>query len=389
MISFDNTEVAFASKTDKDLQWSYRLFKLIEKPWKVKFGKFATNASFALRLPVKGMIRKTIFKQFCGGENIEDCQVKIDLLDKYGIGTILDYSVEGKTSDADLDFTRDEIIRTVHMARDNSAIPFSVFKPTGIARIDLLERANDVSAKLNEKDQADLDAVIGRIDSICKAAYDEGVPLFIDAEDSWYQDIIDRIVNQMMAKYNKEKVVVYNTLQMYRHDRLDFLKKTYEEAVSGGYFVGIKLVRGAYMEKERERAAEKGYKDPIQPDKAATDRDYDLAIAFMVEHIDRFAICAGTHNEESSAKLVKLMEDKGIGKDDKRVYFAQLLGMSDHISFNLSNAGFNVAKYVPYGPIKEVMPYLIRRAEENTSVAGQMGRELSLIIKEKKRRKLN
>lgn len=387
MISFDNTEIAFASKSDKDLQWSYRLFKMIEKPWMVKLGKWMTKIAFALHLPVKGVIRRTIFKQFCGGEFIKDCEDKIEQLHKYGVGTILDYSVEGKTSDEDLDRTRDEIIKTIHKARDTEAIPFSVFKPTGIARVDILERANDPNTVLSESDRNHIAAVEARIESICRAAYDAGVPLFIDAEDSWYQDIIDRMVNKMMARFNKEKVFVYNTLQMYRHDRLDFLKTTYLEGMDGGYKVGIKLVRGAYMEKERERAEEMDYEDPIQPNKEATDRDYDLALTFMVEHIEHFAICAGTHNEKSSEHLVKLMADFKIAKDDSRVYFAQLLGMSDHISFNLAHAGYNVAKYVPYGPIKEVMPYLIRRAEENTSVAGQMGRELGLIIKEKKRRK--
>ncbi len=387
MISFDNTEIAFAGKSDSDLQWSYRLFKMIGKPWLVKFGKVATNAAFALHLPVKGMIKKTIFKQFCGGETIADCNGKIAALNQYKIGTILDYSVEGKSEDDDLDNTRDEIIRTIEAAKKNNSIPFAVFKVTGIMRTDLLRKANDPSTALNEQEKKDFADAFARIDAICNAAFEADVPVFADAEDSWFQDAIDRMVNAMMAKYNKEKAIVYNTIQMYRHDRLAFLKKTLTDAKQGNYFIGIKLVRGAYMEKEREEAAKGGYPSPIQPDKAATDRDYDEALKLMVEEIDRCSFCAGTHNEKSSLCLVELMNQHGIPKDDQRVYFAQLLGMSEHISYNLAHAGYNVAKYVPYGPVKEVMPYLIRRAEENTSVAGQTGRELSLIIKEKRRRK--
>jgi len=388
MISFDNTEIAFASKSNKDLQWSYRLFKMIGKPWLVKFGEVFTNVALKLRFPfVKGAIKRTIYKHFCGGEAIADCDNKIQELGKYGIGTILDYSVEGKDSDDDLDFTRDEIIATIVRAKADDNIPFSVFKPTGIARTDLLKKVNVEGAALNEADEKDHQAALARFDAICKAAYEHQVPLFVDAEDSWFQDWIDRTTNTMMEKYNKEEVIIYNTIQMYRHDRLEFLKRTAEEAKAGGYKVGIKLVRGAYMEKEDERAEEKGYPTPIQPNKEATDRDYDAGLEFMIDHLDYFAICAGTHNEKSSAHLVELLKKRGIDKSDKRIYFAQLLGMSDHISYNLAHAGYNVAKYVPYGPVKEVMPYLIRRAQENTSVAGQMGRELSLIVSEQKRRK--
>lgn len=387
MISFDNTEIAFSGKTDSDLQWSYRLFKMIGKPWLVKSGAIATRFALAIHLPVKGAVKKTIFKQFCGGESIAECESKIQDLSRFQIGTILDYSVEGKTSDEALDHARDEIIATIRKAKGDSRIPFSVFKVTGLARTELLEKWNPENATLNETEQKELEAVKARVDAICQAAYDANVPVFIDAEDSWYQDGIDRLANAMMRKYNTQTVIVYNTLQMYRHDRLEFLKKTHRETTEGNYLAGIKLVRGAYMEKERERAAEKGYRDPIQPDKASTDRDYDAALEYMAKNLDRFAICAGTHNEKSSAFLVELMQKLNISKNDKRIFFAQLLGMSDHISFNLAHAGYNVAKYVPYGPVREVLPYLIRRAQENTSVAGQMGRELSLIVKEKSRRK--
>lgn len=387
MISFDNTEIAFAGKSDNDLQWSYRLFKMIGMPWLVKFGKVATNVAFAIHLPIKGLIKKTIFKQFCGGENIQDCADKIEELGQFNIGTILDYSVEGKTSEADLDRTRDEIIASIATAKNNKHIPFAVFKVTGVAQTSILRKANSGTEDLSEADRKGLAIAMQRVDAICKAAYEANVPVFIDAEDSWFQDSIDRMVNAMMSKYNKEKALIFNTLQMYRHDRLAFLKKTHLEAVAGRYFVGIKMVRGAYMEKEREVAAKEGYPSPIHATKADTDKDYDLGLAYIVEHIEQFALCAGTHNEQSSLRLVELMEEKGLNPKDPRLFFAQLLGMSDHISFNVAHEGYNVAKYVPYGPVKEVMPYLLRRAQENTSVAGQMGRELGLIVKEKKRRK--
>lgn len=388
MVSFENTEIAFAGKNDSDLQWSYRLFKMIGKPWLVKFGKVATNIAFSIRLPIKWLIKKTIFKQFCGGETITDCKVKIEELSDFGIGTILDYSVEGKSGESHLDHTRDEIISTIQTAKNNPKIPFAVFKVTGIVRTDLLEKVNSSEQELSTQEKADYTKALARVNAICKAAYEANVPVFIDAEDSWFQDAIDRMVNAMMAMFNKEKAIIFNTLQMYRHDRLAFLKKTHQEGIAGGYYVGIKLVRGAYMEKERERSEKEGYPSPIHATKAATDNDYDLALTYMVENIDRFSICAGTHNEQSSLHLINLLAANGIEKSDPRVHFAQLLGMSDHISYNVAHAGYLVAKYVPYGPVKEVMPYLLRRAQENTSVAGQMGRELSLIVKEKKRRKL-
>jgi len=387
MISFDNTEIAFAGKSNNDLQWSYRLFKMIGKPWLVKFGKVATNIAFAIHLPIKGIIKKTIFKHFCGGESIKDCTAKIQELGDFNIGTILDYSVEGKTAEEDLERTRDEIIASIATAKNNLHIPFAVFKVTGVAQTSILRKANGGTEALSEEDRVGLAVAMQRVDAICKAAFEADVPVFIDAEDSWFQDSIDRMANAMMSKYNKQKALIFNTLQMYRHDRLAFLKKTHLEATAGQYFVGIKMVRGAYMEKEREVAEKEGYPSPIHATKADTDRDYDLGLTYIIDNLDRFALCAGTHNEISSLRLVELMEEKGIDPKDPRVFFAQLLGMSDHISFNVAHAGYNVAKYVPYGPVKEVMPYLLRRAQENTSVAGQMGRELALIVKEKKRRK--
>lgn len=387
MISFENTEIAFKSKTNSDLSKAYWLFKVIGNPSMVKIGKSVTNFSLKAKLPIKGIIKKTIFHQFCGGESIPDCKNTIQHLGSFGIGTILDYSIEGKTSDEDFDATVKEIISTIQEAKKSSNIPFAVFKVTGISRFEILEKANPINASLTEKEKIELEAVINRVDQICKAGFENNIPVFIDAEETWIQDTIDRITLDMMRKYNKEKAIIYNTLQMYRHDRLAFLKSELETAKNEGFKYGVKLVRGAYMEKERERAAEKGYPSPIQPDKQSSDRDFDLALAFIIENIEHFALCAGTHNENSSNVLASLIEKHHLSKDDNRLFFAQLLGMSDHISYNLAHSGYKVAKYVPYGPIEEVMPYLLRRADENTSVAGQTGRELSLIMKERKRRR--
>lgn len=385
MTSFDNTENAFKAKSNSDLNRSYWLFKLIGNPSLVKFGAAVTP--IALNVGFKGLIKSTIFKQFVGGENISDCSKTIEQLGKYNIGTILDYSVEGKESETDFDACCKETIETIHRANNDKNIPFCVFKVTGLARFALLEK---VSAKqtLSNSETEEWNRVKNRVHKIAKAAYDASQPLFIDAEESWIQPAIDELADNSMAKFNKEKVIVYNTFQLYRKDRLDFLKTSFEKAKQGNYFIGAKLVRGAYMEKERARAVEMNYPSPIQNTKEDTDRDYDLAVEFCMQHIDKFGLCAGTHNEYSSLRLVKSIELKNISKNDKRIYFSQLLGMSDHISYNLSIDGYNVAKYVPYGPVKEVLPYLIRRAQENTSVKGQTGRELSLIIKEKQRRKL-
>lgn len=384
MISFDNTEIAFKSKTDKELKKAYMLFKVVASPFMVKMG--AWFARPALYIGFKPLIKKTIFKQFCGGETIQECDRTIQLLGSYNVGTILDYSVEGETSEENLDATKNEIIETAHKASGNDAVPFCVFKVTGVARFELLQKVSE-GVQLTENEKQEWARAEQRVEEICMAAEKAGTPVFIDAEESWIQQAVDDMATRMMKKINTGKVIVYNTYQLYRHDRFAYLKNEVEQAKAGGYKVGAKLVRGAYMEKERKRAAEKNQPSPIQPDKAASDRDYNSALEFCITHINDVSFCAGTHNEESSLMLIKLMEQNGINPSDKRIYFAQLLGMSDHISFNLANAGYNVAKYVPYGPVKDVLPYLIRRAQENTSVKGQTGRELGLIIKERQRRK--
>ena len=384
---FDNTQVAFSLKSDTELERAYFLFKLIASQPLVKIGTAVTNFALKAHLPVEGLIRSTVFDHFCGGVNEVDCLKVVDNMFTKGVSSVLDYSVEGKEEEAQFDAALEMTLKTIEFAREREAIPFAVFKPTGFGRLDLYEKVGE-KLVLTEAEQQEWNRVISRFDLACKTAHEKDVLLLIDAEESWMQDAADAIVADMMRKYNKQKAIVFNTLQMYRWDRLDYLKSLHEQAKSEGFYIGMKLVRGAYMEKENDRATERGLKSPICVSKEATDINYDAAVLYMVENIDKMAIFAGTHNEESSYKLMQLMAEKGIAKNDKRIFFGQLLGMSDNISFNLAENGYNVAKYLPFGPVRDVMPYLIRRAEENTSVAGQTSRELTLIKKEKERRKL-
>lgn len=387
-LDFSNTEIAFKSKSNAELRTSYLLFKAIGMNWLVKLGTPLVETAFALHLPIKPLIKHTVYKQFVGGEDINDCEKAIDNLYKFNIGTILDYSVEGKEAEEDFEYTCKETIETIHKAKNNPKIPFCVFKVTGVARFALLEKVNS-NGTLTTEEATEYQKVIARIEKICKTAYENNVRIFIDAEETWIQQAIDNLATAMMEKFNKQQAIVYNTLQLYRHDRLAFLKASHEHALANNYYLGVKLVRGAYMEKERERAQTLNYTDPIQTTKENSDKDYDLALKFCIENIDRVSVCAGTHNENSSKLLAQLMLDKNIPNNDKRIFFSQLYGMSDNLSYNLANAGYNVAKYLPYGPVKAVMPYLFRRAAENTSVKGQTGRELNLILKERKRRAQN
>ena len=389
-LSFENTAIAFKGKDDAALRRSYWLFKLIGNPTLVKIGGAMTHFAVGIGFPIGWLIKKNIFAQFCGGETVEECKVASARLAEYNIGTILDYSVEGKEKEVDFDATADEIIRTIAAAKGNPHIPFCVFKVTGVARFELLEKQNEVVrgtlTQLSEKDQSEWNRVVQRVLQICQAAYDADQRIFIDAEDSWIQDAIDALCHDMMEKFNQQAPIVYNTIQLYRHDRLEFLKKAHAWAREKGLYYAVKLVRGAYMEKEGKRAAEMGYQNPIQPSKEATDRDFNAGVQYCLDNLQDMALCCGSHNEESSMLLAQWMEEKGVVKNDNRVAFAQLFGMSDHISYNLADAGYNVVKYLPYGPIKEVMPYLLRRAQENTSVKGQTSRELGLILKERRRR---
>ncbi|MBN1339838.1 MAG: proline dehydrogenase family protein [Bacteroidales bacterium] len=386
MLSFENTEIAFESKTNKDLNRAYFLFRMIANNTLVQIGKRMSNFAMSARLPVDWAVKPTIYKHFVGGETIEECKKAVRLLEKFNAKAILDYSVEGTESVEGINNALEETLRTVENAGADPNVPFAVFKPTGFTRDSVLEKVS-AGETLTEEEKIEADNFRARVRRLCQAAFDHNIPILIDAEDYCYQNFIDEVVDENMEHFNKEKAVVYNTYQMYRWDRLEVLKKACERAKERDYFLGAKFVRGAYMERERRRATEMGYKDPIHPNKESTDRDYNLALKFCVEHIDRIYIFNGTHNEYSSLYLTELMGKHNIPKDDPRCYFSQLYGMSDHISFNLAHAGYNVAKYLPYGPVKSVLPYLIRRTEENTSIAGQTSRELSLIIRERNRRK--
>jgi proline dehydrogenase len=385
---FNDTQIAFALKSDTELDRAYFLFKLIANEPLVRIGTAVTNFALKAHLPVEGLIRATVFDHFCGGTTEEDCLSVVDKMYTKGVSSVLDYSVEGKEEEEQFDAALEMTLKTIEFAKEKQAIPFAVFKPTGLGRFYLYEKLGE-KQPLTLDEQKEWNRVVERFDKVCRTAYEKNVALLIDAEESWMQDAADEIVTNMMRKYNKEKVIVFNTLQLYRWDRLDYLKKLHELAKEVGFYIGMKIVRGAYMEKENLRAEEKGYPTPICESKEATDVNYDATIEYMMDNLDQMSIFAGTHNEESSYKLIELMNTKGISKNDTRIWFGQLYGMSDNISFNLAIHGYNVAKYLPFGPVRDVMPYLIRRAEENTSVAGQTNRELSLLKAERKRRKIS
>lgn len=386
-LDLEDTAAAYIDKSDAELKEKYRLFKMLNSPFLNAFGTRATSFLLSIGLPVEGLIKSTVFEQFCGGETIEECEGTISSLGQSKIGAILDYSVEGRSTEKAFDDTKDEIIRTIERAKNDPDLPFSVFKVSGIAPLGTLERLNQ-KKKLDAKSQAKCERIFGRVNEICKTAYELGQPLFIDAEESWIQDAIDRLAIEMMEKYNHEQPIIFTTLQLYRTDRLQYLKEARRRAKLDGYFPGFKLVRGAYMEKERERAQKMGYPSPIHPNKDATDRDYDVAIDYCLKHVEEVAFVAGTHNEASTHLLAEKMFDRGIPADHPNIFFSQLYGMGDNISYVLASRGYHVSKYVPYGPVADSIPYLIRRAEENSSTAGQVSRELSMIRKELRRRKL-
>lgn len=385
-VDFSNTEIAFSHLSDTELRKTAWLFKLMSHSWLVKYGSSIGLWAVENGMPfAEVIVKKTIFEQFCGGTTLLDSQENIDRLAAFHTLTILDYGVEAKESEIDFNLTMNENIRAIDFASRSKSIPVVSTKVTGVARFGLLERIQSGN-ELTRSELAEYRNVLKRIDAICYHAANKGVSVFIDAEESWIQDSIDHLVWLMMKRYNKQRVVVYNTFQMYRKDRLQFLLESYDRAQSAGFLLGAKLVRGAYMEKERARAAEMGYEDPINPDKNTTDDHYNTGIRFCIDHLDTLALCNASHNAESAMLQVELMDKKGIPHDHPNCLFSQLYGMSDIVTFNLANAGFRVAKYVPYGQVTDVIPYLIRRAQENTTVTGDVGRELALIMQEMKRR---
>lgn len=391
-ISFDNTENAFAYKSDKELKSAKFLFSTMGYPWFVQLGTRLTPFIMKTGLPVHGIIRKTIFKQFVGGETLEETAGIGATLGKYGVQVILDYGVEGKEGEESFDHATEEFIRVINYAATQTNIPFISIKVTGLARFALLQTLNEAPRLRSgihdhEMEIDEWDRVRERMYTICEIAAEKGVGVLVDAEESWIQDPIDRLTMEMMELFNKEKVVVYNTIQLYRHDRLHFLKLSHQIAQQKGFLLGVKLVRGAYMEKERNRAREMGYSSPIQPDKEASDRDYDEAVRYCIDHISQISVIVASHNESSNLLAAQLLDQKGLAHNHPHIHFSQLFGMSDNITFNLAKEGFSVSKYLPFGPIRDVIPYLMRRAQENSSVSGQTGRELALIKRELARRK--
>lgn len=402
VISFDNTENAFAYKSNKELKKANLLFSAMHYPWLVKVGTAFTPWAIKSGLPVNGMIRNTIFAQFVGGETLEETAPVVETLAKHHVQVILDYGVEGgHEGEKGFDASCEEFIRVVNYASTQTNIPFMSIKLTGMSRFGLLEKLDQsVGAAegslmarfkqafdaLSVDEKAEWKRVRDRLRKICSIAAEKNIGVLIDAEESWIQDPVDVLTIQMMDEFNKTKAIVFNTAQMYRHDRLAFVKDSIEAAQKRGFILGMKLVRGAYMEKERARAEEMNYTSPIQPDKASSDRDYDEAVRLCLQHIDITSVIVATHNEQSSLLAANLLKEKNLPLNHPHVHFSQLYGMSDHISFNLAKAGYSVSKYLPFGPIKDVIPYLMRRAQENSSVAGQTNRELALIKKELSRR---
>jgi proline dehydrogenase len=385
-VSFKDTAIAFQHKSDRELLLSYLIFGLTKSPFLVKFLSQAAKFTLAIGLPVKPFIKATVFKQFCGGEKKEEYSEIIAKLGKADVGTILDYSVEGTKDEAGFEDTMDQLLQIIEQSKSDPNIPCTCMKMTAVGSFDLYKKIT-ANEPLSKKDQRELNKVKIRLGKICKASYEADKPIYIDAEETWIQGAIDRLAEEMMAKYNQNKAIVFTTLQLYRWDRNDYFKQLIQKARTGAYKLGIKIVRGAYLEKERERARRLRYKSPINETKVKTDREYNKAVEIFIDNIDVVEICVGTHNEESCKLLIQAMAEKKLPINHPHIYFSQLYGMSDNISFNLANAGYNVSKYLPFGPIESTLPYLARRAEENTAIAGQMSEELEIIVHERRRRK--
>jgi proline dehydrogenase len=397
-ISFEDTETAFAYKTTKELKQAKFLFESMGKQWLVTIGLWFTPLALKLGLPIKGLIRKTIFSQFVGGETLEETSSVAEKLGRFHVQVILDYGVEGKAGEENFDHATDEFIKVIRYASSQKNIPFMSVKLTGFSRFELLEKIDSNSVyedivrgkipfeKLTSDEKAEWERLEGRLNKICKIAAESNIGVLIDAEESWIQDSVDAVTMQMMQKFNLQKAVVYNTAQLYRNDRLQFIKDSCQFAKQNNFILGMKLVRGAYMEKERKRAEELNYPSPINVNKPATDDEYNAALEFSINPENKMDIVIGSHNEDSNLLATQLMEKYQLPLNDSRIHFSQLYGMSDNITFNLAKAGCHVSKYLPFGPIKDVIPYLMRRAQENSSVSGQTGRELLLIKKELKRR---
>ena len=385
-IDFNNTEIAFRGKSNAYLRSAYYLFKIMNNQTMVTLGKKMVNLAFAIRFPITGIVRATIYKHFVGGTSIDDCTKVLDGLKKRKVDAILDYAQEGEENEEIFDATAEEVKRTIRYAHEHKNVPFSVFKPTGVGRAYIMTKVS-ANEPLSEEETAELERMKKRIESIFALGHELGVPVMIDAEESWFQSFLDDFVMELMAKYNRDKAIVQNTYQMYRHDSIARIKQHHQLALDGGFRFGLKIVRGAYMEKERKRAKELGYEDPIQPNKEATDRDFNEIIRYFMDNHHSIDFMIATHNEASSLLLAELIDQYKLPRNQPTITFSQLYGMSDHITYNLAEAGYNVIKYIPYAEVRTMMPYLFRRAEENSSTKGMTSRELRLIEAELLRRK--
>ena len=385
-VHFEDTSIAFKHKSDRDLLLSYLIFLLTKHPFLVKFLSRAAKLSLSMGLPVKPLIKATVFRQFCGGETRREYQKVVQQLGRAGIGAILDYSVEGGGDETGFEETKNAILQTIQQAESDENIPCACMKMTGIVAEFLLEKMT-AGEVLSTKDASAWKRLRQRLADICKLAGKSGTPIYIDAEESWIQGVVDDLAEEMMLTFNQKRAIVFTTLQMYRTDRVDYFQRLIQNARRDNFLLGVKIVRGAYMEQERERARQRGYPSPIHPDKPATDRAFDEILHLFMDHMDVVEICVGTHNETSCRLLTDLMNARGIPNDHPHICFSQLYGMSDHISYKLADAGYNVTKYLPFGPVASTLPYLARRAEENTAIAGQMGKELEIIVRERRRRR--
>lgn len=383
---FNNTKSAFKLKSNAELDRALFLFGMMNRPTIVKAGTFLTNISLKLHLPVETLIKKTVFEQFCGGVTEEDCKPVTRQMYEENLHSILDYSVEGKKTEAEFDAAMNKKLSLIEYANERDEISFAMFKPTGIGRFEIWEKVSE-KLSLSDDEKEEWEKVKKRVDILCNRAYELKVRLYADAEETWMQTAADDLMEEMMRKYNKEEVFIFNTLQCYRWDRLEYLVQLHEKAKKEGFKIGAKIVRGAYMEKENSRAKRLGYPTPICESKEATDVNFNSVLSYCLNHLDDISVFIGTHNEVSSYLALQIIEDKGLSIEDERIWFSQLYGMSDHISYNLAKRGYNAVKLVPFGPVRDVVPYLLRRAQENTSVKGQTGRELSLLREERKRRK--
>lgn len=387
MLDFNNTEIAFSAKSKSELKNAHLLYTVMKYPWIVKCGKWASQIAIKIHFPLAWIVKPTLYKQFVGGETLEESRKIVNYLQQFNVKSTMDFSAEGEQTPEGIQATFEETLRSIDNAKGNPNIAYAVFKPSTITRDEVFAKASEKREEMTVDEIREFREFQERFMALCQRAYDNGVRILVDAEDYCFQDAIDELTDEAMRKFNKERPIVFATLQMYRHDRLPYLQRILDDSIERGYYPGIKFVRGAYMEEERARAARMGYPDPICKDKQATDDNFDAGVAFVMDHIDRMELFMGTHNETSNYKLAKIIDDKGIARDNPRIFFSQLLGMSDNISFNLAHAGYNVTKYVPYAPVYDVLPYLLRRAEENTSVAGQTGRELRMLQIEMNRRK--